>query len=160
VSNEENPFGQAAPAATTGDPFGGVDPFTSASATFPAILDLEDCLILLWPTKHLTGLVSKMGDNKEYEAMECRIVVLDGTPINNLAGQPLPQEIQNLRVIGSAIVPQLVGQRLVLGRVESFQSDRFKKGSKGAKLAPPTDDDKVKARVYLAHHAPVAASAA
>lgn len=158
MTTDVDPFGQASGTTATADPFGGVDPFTSASATFPAILDLEDCLVLLWPIKHLTGLKSKMG-NDTYEAMECRIVVLDGTPKANLAGQPLPQEIQNLRVIGSAIVPQLVGQRLVLGRVESFVSETFKTarggGQPGAKLAPPSDEDKVKARTYLAHQAPI-----
>jgi hypothetical protein len=150
-----NPFGAAATA--TADPFGGKDPFRKAKATFAGILDIEGCLALFYPLEHLRDLPSNIGD--PYDAVVCDIVVLDGEPKEAIEYDALPHKIRKMRVVGSAIVPQLTpdvpdangkGGGMVLGRVTSYKSERFKKGAPGAKLTEPTEEDAVVARKYLA----------
>jgi hypothetical protein len=159
-----NPFGSAAPAAAAGtaeDPFGGKDPFASAKATFAGIADVRDCLVLVYPLEHLTGLKSTM-NSETYDAVVCDVVILDGAPAESLDVTELPHRHPKMRINGSAVVPQLTpyvdpkGGRMVLGRVQGYFSDKYAKkggkqgGTEGFKLLEPTEEDKVVARRYLA----------
>lgn len=125
------------------------DPFASPSETGPKITDYKGSLMLLTPTSHETGVTTPYG---EADPVVTDMVVLDGPALEG--GDP--EEFSAVYVFQGRLIGALkgkVGKGMVLGRLG--QAAPTTKGhSPSWVLEDPTDEDRVKARAYLAEKDP------
>lgn len=138
------------------DPFGGKDPFASASS-FDRITDLEGRLLLITPLEYLTGLETEY--DKDKDAVDADVVVLDGVPDGGV------ETFDSMRIYQGPLIgalkraanfnaqhpvdPATGFPKMVLGRLG--QGEAKKKGFNPPWLfLPPTDEDKAVARKYIA----------
>lgn len=102
-------------------------------------------LLLITPQSYVTGIKTTFG---EKDAVDCNIVVIDeANPTNS-------EEIVGGRLFSGPLIAAtkpFVGQGMVFGRLGQKPTD---KGNPAWILTDATEDDKAKARAYLASKAP------
>lgn len=134
------------------DPFGD-DPFDSTRETFPTVEWVIGRLVLIYP-EEILDLKNKSGE--PYQAVSCRVVVLDGETTEDIP--KVPYVIEQMRFNSDSIigeVKRLIGKgRPNLSRVNETPSKRNEK-IMARFLSAPTDEDKRVARRYLASQLPV-----
>jgi len=146
---DDDPWASEATAIDGDDPFGDEDPFDNQRDGFAKVewLIQPERLVLMWPLeiKHLQG------DNGPFDAIECRLVVLDGPTNENIP--TIPYEILPFRFNSESIVndlKHLIGSRKPkLARVHSQPSKRNKLVP-ARFLTAPTEEDRTLARKYMA----------
>lgn len=120
------------------------DPFASAGAAGVKITDYEDQLLLLRPTEYIEHMKTEYSDDKD--AVVADVVVLDG--------DGAPEDLGEVYIFQGGLIGQLknkIGKTpdMVLGRLGKGEAK--KKGySAPWKFLTPTEEDKEKAREYLA----------
>lgn len=122
------------------------DPFNAPAAggNFSA-KDHNGKLLLITPTGYREGIKTSFG---EKDAVEASVVVIDETKPEG------SEKIDDALIFGGVLIGQtksFVGKGLVLGRLGQKPTD---KGNPAWVLADATEEDKVKARAYLASVAP------
>lgn len=123
------------------------DPFSNpATASGTKVTDFEGNLLLITPTSHEQDISTDYGTK---DAVKANIVVInEDDPAKSI-------KHDDMLLFQARLISQtkgFIGQSLVLGRLGKGEA---KKGQSAPwQLADATDDDKVKARAYLASVAP------
>lgn len=123
------------------------DPFSNpATASGTKVTEFEGSLLLVTPTGYEEGIETSFGTK---DAVKANVVVIDeADPTASVKHDDML--LFQARLIGQT--KSFVGKGLVLGRLGKGEA---KKGQAAPwQLADATDDDKVKARAYLASVAP------
>lgn len=148
-----NPFAGDDPFDVTaggGDPFDDEDPFDTQRDNFPNADWVVNRLLLLWPTEILHDLKGSTGN---YDAIVCRVAVLDGEPTENMP--KIPCVIEPFRFNADSIIRDL---KYLIGTGRPKLARVGEKPSKAnAKimarfLTEPSTQDIAAARAYLKTH--------
>lgn len=127
------------------------DPFDAPGSGGVKITEYQGSLLLITPEEYVTEVPTSFG---EKDAVRASIVVLDGP---NLEGDK-PEEFADCLIFQGVLIGQTkakIGKGMVLGRLG--QRPASKPGQNPAwALEDPTDEDKVKARAFLATKEPFA----
>jgi|SRR5215207_1074110 len=103
-----------------------VDPFATARSNFIGLGDLEGRAVLVYPTGLETDIPSTRDTSKTYDAIIADVIVLDGDEDEELGLDEIPGTIEDMRISGAVLVPQLRGalkkSRPVLGVVDKQKS--------------------------------------
>jgi hypothetical protein len=131
------------------------DPFSDASDAFLKMDDLIGRLLLVSPQdvgERESTLPGSQG--KVYEYVITETVVLDGDVTDLI--EDIPTVLDGFQFSGQAITaqlkPKVASKGMVLGRLGQKPS-QTKGFGKAWVLQPPTDDDKVLARKWIAENA-------
>lgn len=123
------------------------DPFSGPGESGPGITTFEGSLLLLTPTEYIEEMTTSYGDT---DAVVADMVVLDETEDGEPEEHPDTYIFQN-RLI--AQTKRKVNRGMILGRLGKKKAE--KKGYSDAwSLEDPTDEDKQKARDFLATKEP------
>lgn len=178
-----NPFGAApitvAPAVPVADAFAGGDPFSAPApqqARGPRLRDLYGRLLLVLPHKLEVGVPNRLQAGTIQDRLTADVIVLDGGPIafggKPEATPPVPHDktaqvphknprmfISSVGLISQcrdALAKRAAGQNgMVLGRLTVGNAKEPGQNAPWL-LTPPTEEDKVVARQYLANVDPFA----
>ena len=142
-------------AAPAGQPDG--DPFAAPSAIlseFPKLANLKGRLLMIRPVKFEERIPSKFrnpdGTVQLQDRMTADVYVIDGGEIPGFGGSDFPgMYISNDR-LAKQIVPKLGTGLMALGRLSLLKPDQDPGAGNPWGLLDPTEEDKQKARAYIA----------
>ena len=126
------------------------DPFSGPGESGPGITTFEGHLLLVTPTEYIDEMTTAYGDT---DAVVADMVVLDGPELEE---EGVPEEFPETYIFQNRLIAQTkrkVNRGMILGRLGKKKAE--KKGYSDAwSLEDPDEDDKQKARDYLATKEP------
>jgi hypothetical protein len=124
------------------------DPFSNPQSGYgPKASELVGKLVLLYPDTYREGIRTVNG---EKDAVDGRMVILDGTE----SGEPEETTFSFMQGVLISQLRRSIGKNPVLGRMGLGEA---KKGQNPPfRLSDPTDEDKDKARAFIASQDPFA----
>lgn len=131
------------------------DPFSNPGSGGVKITDYHGALLLITPEEYVTEVPTSFG---EKDAVRASLVVLDEPKVLPEGWEGAPAEFSDSLIFQGVLIGQTkakIGKGMVLGRLG--QRPASKPGQNPAwALEDPTDEDKAKARAYLATKEPFA----